>query len=221
MGYLKEYIDRGVQTSISPQSDLAAVGVSQAPFDRDSGSLLHEITIELPLVDSELPPSPSSVDDNSAYSRSNLPHSPVSPMCAPLIRRVPRRKLFLVERRPKGKTVERRVISMPDDISGQHIKLDSQNGMRVVSMPEYLAAAVDLSLDSIESPSAGASFGSSYIEKRHRVRVCPPPSDIPHTPSPPSSPESILIIDSHAQLPDGFLRQRYSKRTASPGNGLC
>ncbi|KAG1802780.1 uncharacterized protein HD556DRAFT_1332446 [Suillus plorans] len=226
MGYLKEYVDRGVQTSCSSQSattpDLAAVGAPQAPFDDcDSGPLLHEITIGLPLVDPELSPSHFSVRDNNAYSRSNLQHdSPVSPMCAPLIsRRVPRRKLFLVERHPEGKTVERRVISMPDDMSAQRIKLDSQDSMRVVSMPEYLAAAVDLSLDSIESPSAGASFGSSYIEKRHRVRVCPPPSDVPHTPSPPSSPESILIIDSHAQLPDGFLRQRYSKKTASPGHG--
>ncbi|KAG2368090.1 hypothetical protein BDR07DRAFT_1605689 [Suillus spraguei] len=226
MGYLKEYIDRGVQTSCFLQSttissDLAAVGVPQVPFDdRDSRPLSHEITIKLPSVDPERSPSPSSVDDNSAYSRSNLQHSPVSPMCAPSIsRHVPRRKLFLVERRPEGKSVERRVISMPDDMSPQHVKLDSQNGMRVVSMPEYLAAAVDLSLDSVELPSAGASFGSSYFEKRHRVRVYPPPSDLPHTPSPPSSPESILIIDSHAQLPDGFLRRRYSKKTASPGNG--
>ncbi|KAG2043667.1 hypothetical protein BDR03DRAFT_1005674 [Suillus americanus] len=200
---------------------MAAVGAPQTPFDDcDSVPLLHEITTRLPSVDPELPPSPFSVDDNGAYSRSNLQHSPVSPMCASLIsRRVPRRKLFLVERRPEGKTVERRVISMPDDMSTEHIKLDSQNDMRVVSMPEYLAAAVDLSLDPIESSSAGASFGSSYIEKRHRVRVCPPPSDVPHTPSPPSSPESILIIDGHARLPDGFLRRRYSKQTASPGNG--
>ncbi|KAG1737705.1 hypothetical protein EDB19DRAFT_1717410 [Suillus lakei] len=224
MGYLKEYIDCGVQTSCSPQSatvsDSPAVRVPQAPLD-DSGRLLHEITIELPSVDPELPPSPDSVDDDSAYSRCNLQHSPVSPVCAASLisRRVSRRKLFLVERRPEGKTVERRVISMPDDMSAQHIKLDSQNGMRVVSMPEYLAAAVDLSMDSIESPSAGASFESSYIEKRHRVRVCPPPSDVPHTPSPPSSPESILIIDSHGQLPDGFLRRKYSKKTASPGHG--
>ncbi|KAG1867399.1 hypothetical protein F4604DRAFT_1777357 [Suillus subluteus] len=225
MGYLKEYIDRGVQTSCSPQSamisDLATIGVPQTTFDDcHSGPLLHEITTRLPSVDPELPPSPFSVDDNSAYNRSNLQHSPVSPMCASLISRcVPRRKLFLVERRPEGNTVERRVISMPDDMSTQHIKLDSHNDMRVVSMPEYLAAAVDLSLDPIESSSAGASFGSSYIEKRHRVRVCPPPSDVPHTPSPPSSPESILIIDSHTQLPDGFLRRRYSNKIASPGNG--
>ncbi|KAG2150538.1 hypothetical protein DEU56DRAFT_977805 [Suillus clintonianus] len=226
MGYLKEYVDQGVQTTCSLQSatvsDSPAVHVLQAPLD-DSDRLLHEITIELPSVDpeqAELPPSPSSVDDKSAYSRSNIQNSPVSPMCASLIsRRVSRRKLFLVERRPEGNTVERRVISMPDSMSAQHVKMDSQNGMRVVSMPEYLAAAVDLSLDSIESPSAGASFESSYIEKRHRVRVCPPPSDVPHTPSPPSSPESILIIDSHAQLPDGFLRRKYFKKTASPGNG--
>ncbi|KAG0707401.1 hypothetical protein DFH29DRAFT_844939 [Suillus ampliporus] len=219
MGYLKEYIDRGVQTACPLQpatdSDLEAVRVPQAPLD-DSGQLLHEITIELQSLDPELPPSPSSVADNSAYSRSNLQDSPVSPMCASLIsRRVPRRKLFLVERRPEGITVERRVISMPDN---EHITLETQNGMRVVSMPEYLATAVDLSLDSIE-PSAGASFESSYLEKRHRVRVCPPPSDVPRTPSPPSSPESILIIDSHAQLPDGFLRRKYSQKTAVSGNG--
>jgi len=222
MEYPKEYIDRGVQAAGSPSSatasDLATVLIPQD----GSGQHLQEITTESLPVDPGLPLSPSSAKDKSAYIQANLQNSPIGPMSASSIsRRVPRRKLFLVERRPEVKVVERRVVSMPDNSSAKHIKSDPHNGTRVVSMPEYIATAVDLSLDTIESPSAGASF-ESYVEKRHRVRVCSPPSDVPHTPSPPSSPESILIIDNHAQLSDGFLRRKYSPKTmAISGNGLC
>lgn len=190
MEYSKEYTERGVQTASPP------------PIPSTT-------------------PSPSSAADDGAYNQSNLQNNPLSLMCAPLIsRRVPRRKLFLVKRRPEVKDVERRVISMPEDKFAQNVTSDDPSGSRVVSMPEYITTTVDLSLDITESFSARASFESG-VEKR-RVRVCPPPSDVPRTPSPPSSPDSVLIIDNDAQLSDGFLRRKcFPKIMTASGNGLC
>jgi len=109
---------------------------------------------------------------------------------------------------------------MPDENPVQHVTSDHPSGSRVVSMPEYIATAIDLSLDTTASFSAGASFESG-IEKR-RVKVYPSPSDVPRTPSPPSSPESVIIIDNDAQLSDGFLRRKYfPKIKAASENGLC
>jgi len=158
--------------------------------------------------------SPSATDDDDAYNQSRSSR-PVSLMHAPLIsRRAPRHTLH----RPEVKDVERRVVSMPQDKPVQHFI----TGSRVVSMPEYTTATVDLSLDTpdSESYSVGASFDYG-IEKR-RVRVRPASSDVPRTPSPPSSPDSVLIINSHAQLSDGFLRKNYlPKKTTASSNGLC
>ncbi|OAX41084.1 hypothetical protein K503DRAFT_548318 [Rhizopogon vinicolor AM-OR11-026] len=221
-----KYIERGVQTASPPLTpsatapDLPEVLVPQASGSLDSYSRPpQEIKTELPSVEPEMPLSPSSTADDDAYNQFNLQNSPASLMCAPLIsRRVPRRKLFLVKRRPEVKDVERRVVSMPGEKSVQHVTSNHPGGSRVVSMPEYIATAADLSLDTTVSFSAGISFESG-VEKR-RVKVCPAPSDVPRTPSPPSSPESVLIIDSDVQLSDGFLRKKYfPKITAASGNG--
>lgn len=230
-----KYIERGVQTAslpltpstTTPDLSEAAVLVPQATGSLDGHACpSRKITTELRSVEPELPLSLLSPADDGAYNQPNLQNSPDSLMCAPLIsRRAPRRKLFLVTRRPGVKDAERRVVSMPEENSVQHITLDHPSGSRVVSMPEYITTAVDLSLDTNASFSAGASFESG-IEKR-RVKVCPSPSDVPRTPSPPSSPESsspesVIIIDNDAQLSDGFLRRKYfPKLKALSENGLC
>lgn len=229
MEYAK-YIERGVQTASPPLTlsttapDLseAAVLIPQATGSLDGHARpSRKITTELRSLEPELPLSPYSPADDDAYNQPNLQNSPVSLMCAPLIsRHAPRRKLFLVTRRPGVKDVERRVVSMPDENPVQHVTSDHPSGSRVVSMPEYIATAIDLSLDTTASFSAGASFESG-IEKR-RVKVYPSPSDVPRTPSPPSSPESVIIIDNDAQLSDGFLRRKYfPKIKAASENGLC
>jgi hypothetical protein len=222
MEYSKGYSERGVQTASPPltpsmtASDLPDV----LPFLSGYVQLPQETKTEIPSAEPELPLSPSSTADDGAYSHTSLQKSPVSLMSAPLMSpHVPRRKLFLVKRRPEVKDVERRVVSMPEDKNAQYVASDHPSGSRVVSMPEYVATAVDLSLDISGSFSAGTSFESD-VGKR-RVKVCPSASDIPRTPSPPSSPDSVLIINNDAQLSDGFLRRKcVPKITAASSNGL-
>ncbi|KAF9222583.1 hypothetical protein BS17DRAFT_767780 [Gyrodon lividus] len=77
-------------------------------------------------------------------------------------------------------------------------------------MPDRIRPVLEPSVEFFASPStaAGDSFGS-YSGRRERVRVFREPSDVPQTPSPPSSPDSLLIIGAGAQFPDGFLRKKY------------
>nr|GAT42651.1 predicted protein [Mycena chlorophos] len=56
------------------------------------------------------------------------------------------------------------------------------------------------------SSSAETSFRSRSGSSRTRRSL--PSSDLPHTPSPPSSPESVMIIGNNMQVPIAFLRQK-------------
>jgi hypothetical protein len=60
-------------------------------------------------------------------------------------------------------------------------------------------------------------------EEYSRIRVRPLSVDGPHTPSPPSSPDSVLIIENNHQLPETFLRNnpiRNSQRLFSDDEGV-
>lgn len=193
MGLIKEFVDRAVQTETvtapSPYADPAVV--LAAPLVTPRG-LAHSA--------SELSPT----GPDSPYV---VPNSPVSPVLAALVsRRLANRKLG---RYPAGETgVNRRIVSMPENMNEV---LSNGHGKRVVSMPDRVRPVLEPSVELSQSPStaAGDSFGS-YSGHRERVRVFPTPSDIPQTPSPPSSPESLLIIATGTQLPEGFLRRKYS-----------
>ncbi|KAF8135664.1 hypothetical protein EV363DRAFT_1415447 [Boletus edulis] len=200
MGLIKEYVDRGVQTEAetlpSPYSDPAVVlaappvtrhGLAQAAHTAHHSSILAS--------------SPTGSD--SAYA---VPPSPTSPMLAPLVsRRLSKRKHA---RCPAGDIVNRRIVSMPENNSEN---LSHGHGKRVVSMPDRVRPVLEPSVELFQSPStaAGDSFGS-YCGRHERVRVFRAPSDVPYTPSPPSSPESLLIIAAGAQFPEGFLRRKCS-----------
>lgn len=135
-----------------------------------------------------------------------LPRSPTSPIMAPLAsRRLPNRRC------PPNEAVNRRIVSMPENRSEPLSLLSQIHGKRVVSMPTRVRQELEPSVELFHSPSTSNSdsFGS-YGGRRERVRVFRAPSDIPQTPSPPSSPESLLIIAAGTQLPDGFLRRKYS-----------
>lgn len=205
MGLIKEYVDRAVQTEAdtvtvpSPYADPAVV-LAAPPVARHG--LGQEARTRPYNSVSELSPARS----GSAYV---VPKSPVSPILAPLVsRRLSKRKLA---RCPVGEIVNRRMVSMPENTSDASYILSNDHGKRVVSMPDRVRPALEPSVELFQSPSTTASdsFGSCS-GRRERVRVFPAPSDIPQTPSPPSSPESLLIIAAGAQLPEGFLRRKYS-----------
>ncbi|KAH7929854.1 hypothetical protein BV22DRAFT_1109620 [Leucogyrophana mollusca] len=208
MSSSKEYVDRGVQASTPPpntrlpDSDLALVLIASGTVPRRAS----HATLSFNSPSCSPSRSPLSRRESGAYSHSFPLDSPTSPVRATLIsRRVPKRKALPYSRPSEANRDEKRVVSMPENVP-EYARVPV--GTRVVSMPEDLRPAFEPSLESVYSPSTGDSFGS-YLEKRNRIHVHPP-ADVPHTPSPPSSPESVLIIDGDAQLPDAFLRRKYS-----------
>lgn len=207
MGTTKEYVDRAVQTaSVTITSDpatvLAAIGLPRTlgalPVASFEG---HQSSSTPPLAQRD-----------GAYSHSTPPDSPISPIFAPLIsRRPPKRKQAIQGRYPMSELANRRIVSMPENQGETSIMPCHNHGVRGVSMPSHVRPVSGPSVDFLSSPStaAGDSFGS-YSGRRERVRVFHAPSDVPQTPSPPSSPDSILIIGAGAQFPEGFLRKKYS-----------
>lgn len=103
----------------------------------------------------------------------------------------------------------KRTVSLPDEYVDSSNPEESQ---RVVSMPERPKplspgasdsfSSLDTSTLSMESTSH--SFSKSSVLHSHTF----PHSDLPCTPSPPSSPESIMIIGSDAQVPRTLLRPK-------------
>ena len=196
MGLIKEYVDRAVQTDTdplpSPYADPAVV-LAAPPVTRRGAQTERHSSISAS--------SPTGTD--SAYA---VPQCATSPMLAPLVsRRLSKRKHG---RCPAGEIANRRIVSMPENNSEI---MPQTHGKRVVSMPDRVRPVLEPSAELFQSPStaAGDSFGS-YGGRHERVRVFCAPSDVPQTPSPPSSPESLLIIAAGTQLPDGFLRRKYS-----------
>ncbi|KAH7913667.1 hypothetical protein BJ138DRAFT_569059 [Hygrophoropsis aurantiaca] len=205
----KEYVDRGVQANppslhsgLVEPSDHAQVLVASGV-----GTNHANYTTLFGYSDRSISKisSPSN-EDHSAYSHSFLPDSPTTPIRATLIsRRVPKRKALPHSRPSEFKWEDKRVVSMPENVAEY---APTSPGRRIVSMPEALRPAFEPSNNSLYSPSSGDSFGS-IIENRNRIRV-KTPADVPRTPSPPSSPESVLIINGNARLPDAFLRRIHS-----------
>ncbi|TFK44397.1 hypothetical protein BDQ12DRAFT_717553 [Crucibulum laeve] len=120
----------------------------------------------------------------------------------------------LLYARPSGsRTSEIRVISLPE--ASSVFKVKAEGTMRVVSMPDCIHPSFPQSSPSMDrsyielSGSTGtmeSNFDDSFVE-HHRLKL----SNLPQTPSPPSSPESVMIINHSANVPRSFL----SKKQAS------
>ncbi|KAH7888524.1 hypothetical protein F5I97DRAFT_710324 [Phlebopus sp. FC_14] len=211
MGTIKEYVDRAVQAGsdllglahADPAIVLVATGATRSGLlQADSSVTSSESGVSF---------SPSNcLNQGSAYTPS-LPYgNPTSPMCAPLIpRKLAKRKKALQGGRPHvNEITNRRIVSMPES-KGKSPATRNDSGGRVVSMPERTKPALESSLELFPSPSTCDSYGP-YDGQREHICISQAPSDVPQTPSPPSSPESLLIIDCGAQFPDGFLRRKYA-----------
>lgn len=94
---------------------------------------------------------------------------------------------------------QRRVVSHPDSVSHENKPLVTNSGrLRVVSLPEPI---------SLESDVSAATHRYEGLEGQspHRRDY---PSDIPQTPSPPPSPDSIVIVGSESHVPNSFFQTR-------------
>jgi hypothetical protein len=128
--------------------------------------------------------------------------------------------------RPSGQipaSYEKRVVSLPDSTSLCSVNTVVETRTRVVSMPEH-RNKLDLNAsktqaESLVSPDAGCYSSnisiSAQVHRRKRER--PYPSDMPRTPTPPSSPDSILIIgNEESKVPDSFLRRQQIDEHGEP-----
>ncbi|KAF9244970.1 hypothetical protein BU15DRAFT_59141 [Melanogaster broomeanus] len=209
MRVIKEHLDSAVQTGndsnmlISPLADPAVVLVvttatripriqatpAEASFEGHASIL-----------------TPSFTQTDGAYNHSVPPESPTN-----LLSHLPKRKQALEGRYPGCGIANRRIISMPENEGETSVVRNNGPGMRVVSMPDRIRPVLGPSVELFGSPSEAAKDSFvSYSGRRERVRVFCAPSDVPQTPSPPSSPDSLLDSGPGVQFPGGFSRRTYS-----------
>jgi hypothetical protein len=172
----KNYVDREIQTEVQDQS---------VPGLADTHSLA---TLIEPSVAFHLRLSPSTSVSRHTSSRPQLLYNrPIEPHA-----------------------LAKRIVSLPESPFGTPCNLRATHdsaGMRIVSLPETMRC----SPQSTDNASCLDSFGTSVDTSldissgNHRKSRTKSNLDIPRTPSPPSSPDSILIIDNDVHLPNLFL----------------
>lgn len=225
----KMYVNKAVQTvfdDLPPKSHLDAQNKSitaQEPSYSTGQSIpvLHRAT---------------GLDDlsrrlDTAYSHP-LPSDscPISPQLGPsrsplTTRRIYKHPQILYRRPPQFNDTNKRVISFPETTPEIPFNTNSivSNGLptRVVSLSELvqyplLEPAVEQnSCLEYFGTSADTSYRSSKDESiYHRIHNFPP-SSVPTTPSPPSSPDSILIINNDSHVPRSFLRKTSRSRSST------
>ncbi|KAI0823638.1 hypothetical protein BC628DRAFT_1324434 [Trametes gibbosa] len=210
----KEYIERGTQTDpaegkpMSPELPII-LAAEQSP---------RSTSIQLAIDDSPLVAAHSrtSTEFDSAYSHNetNISFDSVSSEANRSMTTTTRayKRVQLSSNRPST-LLERhsssRVFSLPEATPRFRMKnVLGKKTPRVVSMPSS-APRDTVNLDI--STHAGDPFGSDD-EEHTRVRVESQATDIPYTPSVPSSPDSVEIIANHSnQLSNDFLRPRYDE----------
>lgn len=205
----KDYVDRGVQTitssppSVKTWTPWLARSLSKTSSSRaEKGSLSGCSSVVSPKSHSH-----SSTQLDSAYSHSLPPDSPSPVRSAAITRRMHKR-----QQTPYSRPIQqpnKRVVSLPRDPLYDTKTLLEPTTMRVVSLPDRLPSSFPE--NSFSSDSISLHTEQSFITRDDRYsrirRVCSS-VDAPHTPSPPSSPDSVLIIDDQDQLSDTFLRRK-------------
>ncbi|EKM54495.1 uncharacterized protein PHACADRAFT_210292 [Phanerochaete carnosa HHB-10118-sp] len=114
------------------------------------------------------------------------------------------------------KPVSPRIVSLPETVSKYSAKQETIS-RRVVSMPEGRKGP--LPSPQTLSPHMDHDSFVSEMESPARVRVHSAATDIPYTPSPPSSPESVVFIANKSPLAEQFLRKKVlvgQSRTPEP-----
>ncbi|KDQ57842.1 hypothetical protein JAAARDRAFT_194109 [Jaapia argillacea MUCL 33604] len=202
------YLERGVQTDSPPYSlksqDLAVSKCMQSP------------TI-WPIEASAVTPSHDTTFYGSAYSHTSPSPIDLGPA---LSLAMDSRRLFkypnLARNLPsQPQTISSRIVSLPDNspfISAR--ALLEANSLRAVSLPQDFKAVANAtrSFSDDAEVSLCADFSDVSLHERSlRKRICSRSSDLPRTPSPPSSPESVVFIANHSHLPDAFLRHANMK----------
>ncbi|KAJ7188026.1 hypothetical protein C8R46DRAFT_978952 [Mycena filopes] len=189
----KDYVDRGVQTLSRPDS-----------------STLQPMNLrvyELPAPST--PPTTLGRDTPSYSPRFDIGGHPTPLHTTGPTRSSPtsRKHAQLPYSRPSQSTgTTQRVLSLPETSPRVVHVLRESRGVSLSERP--LRASLSFSDNTTDSASTETSFLSENRSGSSRARRSFPSSDMPHTPSPPSSPESVMIIGNDMQVPISFLRQK-------------
>ncbi|KAJ7045732.1 hypothetical protein C8F04DRAFT_988991 [Mycena alexandri] len=201
----KDYVDRGVQTDFPRRLSRP---------DSSTSNPINSRIYDLPAPST--PPNILGSDISSysprfdiAFSRSPasgghpIPLHTAGPTRSPPISR---KHAQLPYSRPSqlNGTIQR-VLSLPET-SPRVVHVPRET--RGVSLSERPRVSLSSSDNTTESTSAETSFLSENRSGSSRARRSFPSSDMPHTPSPPSSPESVMIIGNDMQVPISFLRRK-------------
>ncbi|KAI0093252.1 hypothetical protein BDY19DRAFT_922931 [Irpex rosettiformis] len=190
----KTLVDRSIQTSPAlhtNSSDSAVQCIDETRQDLSSVSVALE---GLTLSDKEL--DAASVDEQPADEMRSITTT------ARFLKRT-----HLPERRPSstGPTstaASTRVVSLPETVSEYSERKNLRKAVkkRFVSMPvkpdKQIADAANVD-GSFESEASMENILPDH-DRPSRIRVCSNMTDTPHTPSPPSSPDSIIIIGKNS-----------------------
>jgi hypothetical protein len=206
----KGYVDRGIQTISPPATIWLARSVSsstQNSSTRAHNGSLSEYSSNAPTSTHAHSRSSSKLD--SAYSHSLPPDSP-SPVRSMITARRTFKRQKTPYSRPSPEKLQTRVVSLPDNppMYRTDAARDSTT-LRVVSVPDHLPSSymsIGNNTPDVTDPSLCLDHSVfAGDEKNSRIRVRPPQVNTPHTPSPPSSPDSVLFIDDNHQLSKTFL----------------
>ena len=181
---------------MSPRKHYANCGIQTDSYDISSGSTVPDITL-----------ANGSLVFEGAYSQSHdsqnhdLPSMLSSRYCLD-------RSTGIVYGRPSEPRLssKKRVISLTSVSSTGKFKATMPGDkLRLVSMPERGKYASVSAKDSLlEKQCMDDLDNINNREQMERLY----PADLPQTPSPPSSPESVTIIGNNTHVPGSFLRQR-------------
>ncbi len=212
--YSKRYVNRAIQTD-SDSTRIVAQPLSQddtlTPNTSFSGSLAEEQTT---LEGSKDGHTQLGVQDR-AYTQSQTSESSTVNVAAVVSSQPVSKQSGIGSGRPSGQaSPTKRVASLPNitDIGGIAVRPEKQ--VRIVSMPERNCHG-KLEHTRVEKADTSISTDISY-HSADSGKECTPqeagtkriyPIDLPQTPSPPSSPESIMIIANESQVSGSFLRR--------------
>lgn len=207
----KEYTDRAVQTDTSSSTPIE-------PFELSALQTIEEVRDKLSDMDisssSDLSTSfvqyDSSGVDSGAYSRDDSSVFSSPPATVKTTIRTLKRNPVTGGGRIAGsqtlKSVSSRIVSLPETVSAFSARKALEKTQRVVSNPERFKLRTTSPTDDSYSDQQSVDLFVSGSQKPARVRVQSTATNMLHTPSPPSSPESILIISNKSHLAEGFLR---------------
>jgi len=197
----KHYADRGIQTEVSAVTQclpLCEPKISQS-FVGHSCVLTGS---DVPSSESDITLANGSLVLGSAYNQSPDSQDHDSPSSLSSRYCVDRTTGILYSRPSEPRLFSKRVLSLTSASPTGKFKAPTLGDkLRLVSMPE-------------RGKYANISAKDSLLHKQciddtsnHEQLERPYPADLPQTPSPPSSPESLTIIGNNTHVPGSFLRR--------------